>query len=186
MKCKSLISTTIIIACLACVGSLRAQTSPALPDFAQTPMRVQELRGQDTFLYGEADTTMGELGQSVRSLSKQLLAARDAGKVQFAGQMIVTMTGAPGDPTSQIKLRVGFPVRPGALLRKARRSASWTANAPPQQSSAATRVRSRKPSASSIPSSPLPAWNRWVRCGNYSFTTKGRNRTTTCLFFKCW
>lgn len=103
---------TLTLALLLLLISVSAAQSTQPTDSAQTPIRIQTLRGSDHFLYGEKETTTGELGQTIRSLIKPLQDARAEGKVQYASQLIVTMTDLAGIGPGSIKVRAGYLVRP--------------------------------------------------------------------------
>src|SRR4051794_29113465 len=81
-----LISVTTM--CAAAAEPTTKPADPAKQGYAVTPMRVQELKGCDTFVYLESETSFADLHPTIDKLMKQINEAINIGKFQPDGPVI--------------------------------------------------------------------------------------------------
>jgi len=105
---------------IACCGAVAFAADPTTKPadtshegYVVTPMRVQETKGAETFVYTESETSFANLHETIDKLMKQINEALNTGKFQPDGPVIFIYKDV-ADMSKPFTLQVGMPAHSGA------------------------------------------------------------------------
>ncbi|QDU72498.1 GyrI-like domain-containing protein [Mucisphaera calidilacus] len=96
------------------LGGASVRTSTTNPqDYDLTEPQVTVLEGAEYFLFGEAETTLNSMGETMDQKFWPLVRMIEEQKLDPEGDVVFVYLGATGEPDDPFTLRMGFPVVAG-------------------------------------------------------------------------